>query len=154
MIKALVMDVDGTLTDGGIFMGNTGELMKRFHVRDGYGIHDMLPRMGILPIILTGRESDIVYKRCSELGIKYIIQGSKDKAVDLKTILLKERVSMKEAAYIGDDLNDLECMKQTGLIGCPNDAVFEIKKIADYVCNAAGGNGAVREFIEWIGKNT
>lgn len=154
MIKALVMDVDGTLTDGGIFIGNMGELMKRFHVRDGYGIHDMLPRMGIIPIILTGRESDIVYKRCSELGIKYIVQGSKNKIADLKTILLKVRVSLKETAYIGDDLNDLECMKQTGVIGCPNDAVPEIKKIADYVCNSVGGNGAVREFIEWIEKNT
>ena len=151
-IKALVMDVDGTLTDGGLYIGEDGELMKRFHVKDGYAIHDILPQMGIIPIIITGRTSKIVLRRCKELGIIRVVQGSRDKVQDLKRILEIEKISLEETAYIGDDLNDLNCMQIVGLKGCPQDAVMEIKKIADYITSSNGGNGAVREFIEWIGK--
>lgn len=147
-IKALVMDVDGTLTDGGLYIGPNGEIAKRFHVKDGYAIHDLLPEKGIIPIIITGRQSEIVLQRCKELGIMHIVQGSKDKVADLKKILMQEKITLEETAYIGDDLNDLSCMKIVGLRGCPCDAADEVKQIADYITIRSGGNGAVREFVE------
>lgn len=149
-IKALVMDIDGTLTDGGLYIGDQGEEVKRFHVKDGYGICHLLPSMGIIPIIITGRNSKIVVNRCKELGITRIVQASSDKVKDMFRILQLEGISVEETAYIGDDLNDLPCMKIVGIKGCPSDAVEEVKQIADYVTKQTGGNGAVREFIEWI----
>ena len=145
------MDVDGTLTDGGIYIGNNGEMMKRFDVKDGYAIHDILPQMGIIPFVITGRKSEIVLKRCQELGIKRVVQGCTDKLSILCTIMETEKIVAEEIAYIGDDLNDLDCMSIVGVAGCPSDAVEEIKEVADYVAKHKGGNGAVREFVEWIG---
>ena len=147
-IKAIIMDVDGTLTDGGIYLDSNGNEMKKFNVKDGYAISKILPENDIIPIILTGRESEIVKLRCAELRIKYIIQGSKDKVKDMLNILKKLSVSLEEAMYIGDDLNDLECMKLVGVRACPGDAVQDIKKISKYVATSNGGYGAVREIIE------
>lgn len=147
-IKAIIMDVDGTLTDGGIYLDSNGNEMKKFNVKDGYAISKILPENDIIPIILTGRESEIVKLRCAELRIKYIIQGSKDKVKDMLNILKKLSVSLEEAMYIGDDLNDLECMKLVGVCACPGDAVQDIKKISKYVATSNGGYGAVREIIE------
>lgn len=152
-MKALIMDVDGTLTDGGLYISDTGEAMKRFHAKDGYAIHNMLPDMGIIPIIITGRSSKIVLNRCKELGIEHVVQGSVDKVQDMLRILEQLQIRAEETAYIGDDLNDYECMKKVGLRGCPNDAAKEIKEMADYIADCNGGNGAVREFIEWIKGN-
>ncbi len=149
-VRALVMDVDGTLTDGGIYIGGSGEAVKRFHVRDGYAIRHMLPACRIIPVIITGRESEIVRIRCAELGIVHLVQGSRDKKADLMRILQKEGISLEETAYIGDDLNDLECMKIAGLSACPADAADKVKEEADYITEHPGGHGAVREFIEWI----
>lgn len=150
MIKVLIMDVDGTLTDGSIYIGNDGEKMKRFDVKDGYGIREILPKIGITPVVITGRISRIVEIRCKELGIERLIQGSRDKASDLKKMLKDLRVEESHAAYIGDDMNDYEAMKIVGIRGCPQNSVSEIKMVSDYVTKACGGNGAVREFIEWI----
>lgn len=150
-IKYLIIDVDGTLTDGGIYIGNNGEMMKRFNVKDGYAIHDILPQMGIIPIVITGRKSEIVLRRCQELGIDRVVQGSTDKLSVLCTIMENEQIAAEEVAYIGDDLNDLDCMSIVGVAGCPNDAVEDIKEIADYVAKHKGGDGAVREFVEWMG---
>lgn len=152
-IKVLVMDVDGTLTDGGIYIGKEGEIFKKFHVKDGYGIHNILPQLGIIPVVLTGRNSSIVEGRCRELGIGHVIQGSRNKAGDLGILLDKLGVRTEETAYIGDDLNDYEVMTKVGVRGCPCDAVPEIRKISDYITKAEGGNGAVREFIEWLERN-
>lgn len=149
-IRALIMDVDGTLTDGGIYVGEAGEVMKRFDVKDGYGIHNMLPEMDIVPIIITGRKSEIVVNRCRELGILDVVQGSKDKVSDMKRLLKDKGIELSEVAYMGDDLNDLECMKLVGVRGCPADAVQEIKEVSDIVTCSRGGYGAVREFINWI----
>lgn len=150
MIKALVMDVDGTLTDGGIYMGNQGEIMKRFDAKDGYAIYNMLPEKGIIPIIITGRISKIVENRCNELAIKNLIQGSKNKENDLLQIVKKLGLEMEEVAFIGDDLNDITAMKKVGIRGCPNDAVKEVQDICEFISTKRGGNGAVREFIEWL----
>lgn len=144
------MDVDGTLTDGKIHMGNQGELFKSFHVRDGYAIHDMLPQMGIIPIIVTGRSSLIVEQRCREMGVTYILQGSHNKPKELGHLLERLGIKWEETAYIGDDLNDLECMRLAGFVGCPVDATYEVKQQADFVSSYCSGGGAVREFVEKI----
>lgn len=149
-IRYLIMDVDGTLTDGKIYMSNSGEIMKAFNIKDGCGIHDILIPAGIIPVIITGRSSDIVLNRCKELGINEIYQGVKNKIE--KLLLITENLST--VAYIGDDINDLSCMELIktfgGLIGCPVDAAEKVKTIADYIAPHKGGEGAVRDFIEWI----
>lgn len=150
------MDVDGTLTDGKIYMGANGELMKAFNIKDGVGIHDILIPNGITPVIITGRKSEIVKMRCKELGIKEVYQGVSDKAVQLSELLDKNNNGFDCVAYIGDDINDLPCMNLVkqgcGLIGSPADAVDEVKQNSDFVSTKNGGDGAVREFIEWIIK--
>lgn len=154
IIKMLVMDVDGTLTDGKIYMGNHGEVCKAFHVKDGYAIKEILAPSGIVPVVITGRESEIVGNRCRELGITQYYQKIANKLSKLIDILNSLNLAFVNVAYIGDDFNDLQCMKMVleagGIIGCPNDAIPEIKKISNYVSIANGGNGAVRDFIEWL----
>jgi 3-deoxy-D-manno-octulosonate 8-phosphate phosphatase (KDO 8-P phosphatase) len=150
MIKYLVMDVDGTLTDGKIYMGNNGEIMKAFDIKDGCGIHDIAIPAGIVPVIITGRSSKILENRCKELGIENLYQGIRNKIEKLLTIT----TDFSTVAYIGDDINDLSCMEPVktagGLVGCPADAVKKVVDIADFVSTRNGGNGAVREFIEWV----
>ena len=152
MIKYLVMDVDGTLTDGKIYMGNDCEMMKAFDIKDGCGIHDILIPAGITPVIITGRSSKILENRCKELGITNLHQGIRNKVEKLLTIT----TDLSTVAYIGDDINDLSCMEPIkeagGLVGCPADAVQKVKNIADFISTRNGGNGAVREFIEWLLK--
>lgn len=153
-IKILVMDVDGTLTDGKIYMGSDGELMKAFDIKDGYGIANMLPRMGITPVIITGRQSKILEARCRELKIEELSQGIEDKKSVLEQILKKKGLGFENVAYIGDDLNDLPCMTYAGVTSCPADACDGIKKSVHYVCSRKGGRGAVREFIEFLMENS
>jgi len=147
------MDVDGTLTDGRIYISQTGECMKAFNIKDGCGIHDILIPAGIVPVVITGRKSDIVSNRCKELGISEVYQGVTNKVYQLRQISNE----LSSVAYIGDDLNDLECMRavinERGKVGCPSDAVNEVKALADFVTPHRGGDGAVRDFIEWIVKN-
>lgn len=159
-IKFFVMDVDGTLTDGRIYIGTEGELCKGFHVQDGYGIKDILPLHHILPIVITARSSRIVEQRCHELGITHLYQSISKKQQKLDEILKdysreeKTLYTYKNVAYIGDDIPDLQCMfsvrEAGGIIGCPQNAVKEVKQIAHYICNKPGGDGAVREFIDWL----
>lgn len=149
-IKLLFMDVDGTLTDGKIYMGENGEVMKAFDIKDGYGINEILPKLGIIPVIITGRSSKIVENRAKELGITELYQGKHDKLETLQYVMKKYKCKKENAAYIGDDILDIVCMQDCGLVGCPADAVDEVKRIADYVCKRNAGQGAVREFIEKI----
>ena len=148
-IRMLVMDVDGTLTDGRIYIGAAGEVMKAFDVKDGYRIVQFRKAGGI-PVIITGRESDIVRARAKELGITELHQGVSDKLACLKAVSVRLGAAREEIAYIGDDLNDLACMAYSGVSGCPADAVNEVRAAADYICTNPGGRGAVREFIEWF----
>ena len=153
-IKYLVLDVDGTLTDGHIYMGQEGEIMKAFSAKDGYGICHIAKPNGITPVIITGRVSRIVENRAKELSITEIHQGVADKLPKLMEILEKNGDSLEQCAYCGDDLNDYDCMKHIkdagGLVGCPADAAKEVIELADYVASKDGGRGAVREFIEWL----
>lgn len=163
-IKFLIMDVDGTLTDGKIYMGENGELFKAFDIKDGCGIKDILPQYEIHPIIITARTSEILAHRCKELNITDFYQGVRNKIKKLQEIIndnsIKDNKNYEysNCAYIGDDILDLQCMspiKQAGgLIGCPADAVSEVKEVADYISTKNGGNGAVRDFIEWIVNTT
>ena len=162
-IKVLVMDVDGTLTDGKIYMGSDGEMFKAFNIKDGYGINDVLCSKDIVPVIITGRESKIVENRCKELHIQYLYQGVHDKLKELQQVLEQlnlcneSNLSLANVAYIGDDCNDLICMRTIkeagGLVGCPADAVKEVIDIATFVSKKNGGDGAVRDFIEWFVYN-
>ena len=149
-IKYLVMDVDGTLTDGKIYMGNDGERCKAFNAKDGYGIHESLPQEEIIPIIITGRTSKILELRCKELGVAEVHQGIRNKVQKLKEILNED--GLENVAYIGDDCNDLSCMRSVkeagGVVGCPGDAVKKVVDISDFVSSRTGGDGAVREFID------
>lgn len=151
-IRWLVMDVDGTLTDGKIYIGQDGREFKTFDIKDGYGIRNILPEYGIEPVIITGKSSEIVRKRCEELKIYKVYQGVQDKTRLLQSIIPVAWLSL--VAYIGDDLNDIAAMKMVrgagGIVGCPSDAVMSVRQIADYVASKSGGSGAVREFIEWM----
>jgi len=151
-IRMLVMDVDGTLTDGHIYMGSEGEMMKAFSCKDGYGIAQILPKLGIVPVIITGRSSRIVANRARELHIEELHQGIADKLPLLKEIAGKYGLTAEEIAYVGDDLNDLDCLNYCGLTACPQDAEDEIKRIVSYVAPRNGGCGAVRDFIEYMAK--
>ena len=149
-IKVFIMDVDGTMTDGKIYMGAGGELMKAFDIKDGYAIHELLPENGVCPVIMTGRVSDIVTNRAKELEVPYVMQGIKDKRAAVFQLMEQLDCSAEEAAYMGDDLIDLEAMRLCGTRGCPADAVPEIKAICSFISTKNGGSGAVREFAEWI----
>ena len=149
-IKLLAMDVDGTMTDGHIYMAPTGEAMKAFSAKDGYGIAHLLPENGIVPVIITGRTSKIVENRAGEIGITELHQGVSDKLAELKAVAEKYGAAPSEIAFIGDDLNDLSCIVFAGVSGAPADAVDGVKREVDYVCRLDGGRGAVREFIEYL----
>ncbi len=147
--KLLIMDVDGTLTDGKIYIGPDGECMKAFDVKDGYGIV-VSEKKGIVPVIITGRQSQIVAQRAKELHIEELYQGVEDKLSKLKEVAERYHAAADEIAYIGDDLNDLACIEYCGITACPQNAIAEVKNRADYVCLNEGGHGAVREFIGYI----
>jgi 3-deoxy-D-manno-octulosonate 8-phosphate phosphatase (KDO 8-P phosphatase) len=153
-VKYLVLDVDGTLTDGSVYIGENGELCKAFNIKDGYGIVHIAIPAGLVPVVITGRNSGIVENRCKELGITSIHQDVGDKLTKLKGIMSANGSSLTKCAYMGDDLNDLEVMKAVkdagGFIGCPADATEDLKTISHFVAEKPGGRGCVREFIEWL----
>lgn len=151
-IKMVVMDVDGTLTDGKIYMGKDGEVFKAFNAKDGLRIRQ-LPKFGIIPVIITGRESTILTRRAEELGISEIYQGISNKVKILYSLLDKYNLELTNVAYIGDDENDYTAMNLCRVKGCPRDAAPEILNIADFVSKQDGGNGAVREFLDYILKD-
>lgn len=148
-IRMLVLDVDGVLTDGTIYMGNEGELFKGFNAKDGMGISYAI-RNGIDVCIITGRKSEIVRRRAAELGITCVLDGVHDKAAALKEIAASHKITLKKIAYIGDDLNDLAPMNICGLSFAPCDAADPVIDFCDYVLTSNGGNGAVREAIDLV----
>ena len=151
MIKYLVLDVDGTLTDGKIYMGREGEMVKAFNIKDGAGIALTLPKAGIMPVIITARESKILANRCKEIGIISFYQNVKDKLAKLKSIVGDD---MSSVAYVGDDLPDIPCMEAVknadGLVLAPADAIPEIRALANYVSCFNAGDGAIRDCINYL----
>jgi 3-deoxy-D-manno-octulosonate 8-phosphate phosphatase (KDO 8-P phosphatase) len=150
-IKLIVLDVDGTMTDGGIYIDNNQVEAKKFSVKDGAGIV-LAQSVGIDFLILTGRSSHCVEQRCKELKIKYIVQGIFNKVDYLKEFATSHNFLPENIAYIGDDLIDLPAMRYVGISACPIDAAEEVKAYCDVVLSHKGGDGAVREFIEILLK--
>ena len=150
-IKLLLMDCDGVLTDGRIWILENGEDQKAFHTRDGLGI-DLLHRAGLKSGIISGRLSSALERRAQSLNVSYLWQGRDDKRQAFADILAQAQVIKDEIAYMGDDLTDLPLMGQSGLAIAVADAVEEVKTRAHYVTKADGGNGAVREVVELILK--
>lgn len=146
------MDVDGTLTDGKVYLGNNGEELKSFNVRDGLGIK-LIAKHNIKTAIITGRESEIVANRAKELDIKEVYQGIDNKKRIYYDLKKKYNLLNKDIAYVGDDLNDLELLKVVGLSLTVNDAVKEVKKNCDFISSKNGGEGAVRDIIDLIIKS-
>lgn len=150
-IKLLVLDVDGVLTAGQVFLDSKGEALKVFHTQDGLGIA-AAGKVGLNTAIITGRTSDMVRLRAAELKIADIYQGSTDKLTALHELMEKAQLTLAQVAYVGDDLNDLPTLMQVGMPCAVANAVQEVKAHACYITAKAGGQGAVREVIEVILK--
>jgi len=147
MIKLLILDVDGCLSDGTLIYSADGIESKNFNVKDGLGISTWI-KMGNEVAIITGRNSKIVQRRAEELGIKYLYQGIKDKDRVLKELVSSLGLTFNEVGAIGDDLNDFNMLKLVGRSFTPKNGVKEIKNIVDNVLSFNGGDGAVREMID------
>lgn len=146
-LKYLVIDVDGTLTDAGVYYDEHGNELKKFCTKDAAGFF-AAKAMGIKTVVLTGRECAATARRMRELKVDYVFQNVRDKQSFLRTFMEENHIQKEQLGYIGDDLNDLAPMKLGGFVACPNDSCEEIKAASDYVSTVKGGQGAVREIIE------
>lgn len=150
-IKYLVVDVDGTMTDGGIYYDDNGNELKKFCTKDAVG-YFVSHKVGIKILVLTGRECPATTKRLTEMKVDYLFQGVTAKNKFLTKFMADHNIKREEIGYIGDDLNDYKPMKLTGFVGCPYDSCEEVKLIADYVSSVKGGYGAVRDIISYLLK--
>lgn len=150
-IKLLALDVDGTLTDGSVYMDGEGHEFKRFDIQDGMGIA-MLRRQGIEVAIVSGRFSASTDQRAKDLGIPFVFNGVTDKLTTLVSLAEKLNLKPEEVAYMGDDVNDIECIKWAGFGVAVANARQETKEAADYVTASSGGQGAVREVADMLLK--
>ncbi|MGQ9488036.1 MAG: KdsC family phosphatase [Armatimonadota bacterium] len=150
-VKAVLLDVDGVLTDGGIYYDPTGREIKRFHVADGLGI-ELLKQAGIRVAILSGRASEALTRRAAELRILECYQGVRDKKAQIERLRQQWQLKREELLYVGDDLNDLPAFEAVGVRVAVANSAPELKARADFVTQAPGGNGAVREVCEWLLK--
>jgi 3-deoxy-D-manno-octulosonate 8-phosphate phosphatase (KDO 8-P phosphatase) len=148
-IRLLLTDVDGVLTDGGVYYGESGEVMKRFNIRDGMGV-ERLRAVGVEVGIITGERSPSVVRRAEKLKIEMVHLFSKDKPAVLRGIIEEFGYAPEEIAYIGDDVNDVDIMRLVGLPAAPGDALPQAIAAAHYVCEKFGGQGAFRELAEVI----
>ncbi len=148
-VRLVVFDVDGTLTDGGMYYGSDGELMKRFSVKDGMGI-TLLRRAGIQTAFVTAESSSIALRRAEKLQVDYVVLSVHDKLQEVQRIAQKAGVTLDAIAYMGDDVNDIPAIEAVGVSACPADAVTAVKERVDYITQAAAGYGAVREFCDLI----
>ena len=150
-IKLVIFDVDGVLTDGGIYIGESGELFKPFHCRDGFGI-TLAHSVGLKTAIITGRKSAQVERRANELKISAVMQGQMNKRAAFKELQKKFNLAPEEIAYVADDVIDLPVFVQVGFAAAVGDASEEVRTRADFVAKNFGGRGAVREVLEFILK--
>ena len=150
-IRLLLLDVDGVLTDGSIIYSDSGEELKRFHVRDGSGLK-LWQSAGMHAAILSGRSSPAVVRRAAELGVSPVLQGRSDKLAALREILAMTDFTAAQVCAIGDDLQDLPVLNAVGMAIAVADACWEVRMAAQYVTMVPGGHGAVRDAIEWLLK--
>jgi 3-deoxy-D-manno-octulosonate 8-phosphate phosphatase (KDO 8-P phosphatase) len=148
-VKLVALDVDGTLTDGGIFYSASGDELRRFHVHDGL-VFALARGVGLEFVWISGRRSELVLRRAKELKIQRVEQGVRDKDAALRTIASDYKLALEEIAFIGDDLNDLPAIAIAGVSLAPADAVPAVLATVDLVLTKNGGNGAVREAVEQI----
>lgn len=151
-IKYLVIDVDGTMTDAGIYYDEHGNELKKFCTKDAAGFF-AARRAGIQIMVLTGRECAATTRRMTEMKVDYLVQNCKDKVTYLTQFMAEHHIVGEEMGYLGDDLNDLPSMRMCGFVGCPEDACAEVKDRADYVSTVRGGYGAVRDIVEHLLKS-
>jgi 3-deoxy-D-manno-octulosonate 8-phosphate phosphatase (KDO 8-P phosphatase) len=149
-IKMVLTDVDGVLTDTGVYYNSEGEELKRFSIRDGMGVERLWKLCNVETGIITGENSQIVAQRAKKLNLEEVHLGIKNKAKCFDMICSNRGLRSEEIAYIGDDMNDLEIILKAGVSACPCDAVSEIMNIVDIVLDNKGGYGAFREFAEII----
>ena len=147
-IKLLVLDVDGTLTDGGVYISEKGDEMKKFNTKDGLAIRHLTKNNFQVGIISASISKQIILHRAHMLGIQHVYVGDENKLEILQQWISGLGIDFEEVAYVGDDVNDLSVIKQVGLTACPNDAVEEVKKEVNHVLQRKGGEACVREFIE------
>ena len=154
-IKLLILDVDGVLSDGKIFISNDGNEYKNFDVKDGLGLV-LVQNTSIRIAIITGKSSRIVADRFTALGLdpEDILQGQKNKLNAYQTLKDKYKLEDNQIAYMGDDLPDITLMNKAGVSAAPSDCVTIVKDFADYNCQHKGGDGAVREFCEYLMKQS
>ena len=151
-IKIVLTDVDGVLTDGGMYYSSEGDVMKKFHVRDGMGV-TLLRKNHILTVIITKEKNKIVKRWAAKMKIKRVYDGILNKELIIHNVCKNFKVSADEIAYIGDDVNDLQLMKRVGFSATPKDGIKQAKQIADYICKSKGGEGVVREIADLILSN-
>jgi len=142
-------DVDGVLTDAGMYYGESGEELKKFHTRDGMGLK-LLQAEGVITAIITMENTKIVERRGMKLGIPEVFQGARDKVAVLLYLSEKYGIPYEKMAYIGDDVNDVEALMTVGYAAAPADCVVQVRRVVHYVCKKKGGEGAVREVIDRI----
>jgi 3-deoxy-D-manno-octulosonate 8-phosphate phosphatase (KDO 8-P phosphatase) len=151
-IKLVLSDNDGVFTDNGVYYSERGEEFKRYSIRDGMGV-ERLRHIGIETGIMTGEISPSLQKRAHKLEIVRLYLGVKNKLAKLDDVLVETGLQKHELAYMGDDVNDLEILKEIssfGLTACPGDALPFVEPYVHYHCKATGGRGAFREFAEWL----
>ena len=148
-IKILLTDVDGVLTDGGMYYSSKGDVMKKFHARDGMGI-SLLKNNGIPTVIVTKEKTMIVKQWAKKMNVKKLYDGSVKKEQVLEKICHGFKVKAGEIAFIGDDVNDVKLLEKVGMAAMPNNGVKQLRKICDYRCKSCGGEGALREIIDLI----
>ena len=150
-IKYWILDVDGTMTDGSVYYDETGNELKKFNTKDAAGFF-AIHAMGMKIVVLTGRECNATAHRMQEMKVDYLYQNVKQKEKFLNTFILEHGILLNELAYVGDDLNDLQSMQLAGFRACPADACKEIKACVDYISPLKGGQGVIRDVVEYVLK--
>ena len=148
-IRLFATDVDGVLTDAGMYYAESGDEWKKFNTRDGMGIK-LLQRAGIITAIVTQERTKLVARRAEKLAIPELHQGVMDKLSLIREMATRHGLTLSQVAYIGDDINDLEALKAVGFSATPADGMPQVAAVVDYVCQKKGGEGAVREIVEMI----
>ncbi|MCO4785287.1 MAG: HAD-IIIA family hydrolase [Marinomonas atlantica] len=148
-LKLAIFDVDGVLTDGGLYFDGNGEMIKRFNVKDGVALK-LLPQWGVDVAVITAKDSAPLRKRMSDLGIKHVYYGCHDKAAAFDDLMKTLKLEPEQVAYVGDDVIDLQVMPKIGVSLCPNDAHILLQRHCDICLHKTGGQGVAREVADLI----